>query len=238
MVILPSFEMLKYLHFFAALPKVSALFEGNNNSRVSVGGVPRPDVSRTYIAVMPVASLKCSIGKLPNTKSHDPPDTTTETVVTDPDILLAGVDDDENDQDPLRHLFPLLNTSPPPLSPTSCMLPSPLDTSPMQGTSPLTRPIQLTASPGRPAPSPFQPISRLSPFQPLHSTPSPSMTNGTTLEFQGGEGEDSLSVPQAQGYIISTVHTGKMPVTFWASSSHSETSDPVMLKVMTAFLPF
>jgi len=64
------------------------------------------------------------------------------------------------------------------------------------------------------------------------------MTNGTTLEFQGGEGEDSLSVPQAQGYIISTVHTGKMPVTFWASSSHSETSDPVMLKVMTAFLPF
>ena len=210
------------------------MFEGNNNSRVSVGGVPKPDVSRTYIAVMPVASLKCSIGKLSNAKSHDPPDTTTETVVTDTDILLAGVDDDENDQDPLRHLFPLLNTSPPPpLSPTSCMLPSPLDSSPMQGTSPLTRPTKLAASPGMSASSPFQPISRLSPYQPLHSTPSPSMANGTTLEFEGGEGEDSLSVPQAQGYIISTAHTGKMPATFWGSLSHSETSDPVILKVMT-----
>lgn len=212
------------------MPKVSALFEGNNNSRVSVGGVPRPDVSRTYIAVMPVASLKCSIGKLSNAKSHDPPDTTTETVVTDTDILLAGVDDDENDQDPLRHLFPLLNASPPPLSPTSVMLPSPLDSSPMQGTSPLTRPAKLTTSPGMSASSPFQPISRLSPF-PIHSTPSPSVGNGTTLEIDGGDGEDNLSVPQAQGYMISTVHTGKMPATFWASSSHSETSDPVILKV-------
>lgn len=183
---------------------------------------------------MPVASLKCSIGKRSNTKSHAPPDTTTETVVTDTDILLAGVDDDENDQDPLRHLFPLLNTSPSPLSPT--MLPSPLDSSPMQGTSsPLTRPTKLSASPGVSVSSPFQPISRLSPFQPLHSTPSPSTGNTTTLEFHDEDGEDRLSVPQAQGYIISTVHTGKMPGTFWASSSHSETSNPVILKVGVIF---
>lgn len=183
---------------------------------------------------MPVASLKCSIGKNSSTKSHAPPDTTTETVVTDTDILLAGVDDDENDQDPLRHLFPLLNASPPALSPTSCMLP--LDSSPMQGTSPLSRPTKLTASPGVSVSSPFQPISRLSPFQPLHSTPSPSMTNTTTLEIQEEEAEGSLCVPHAQGYIISTVQTGKMPGTFWASSSHSETSDPVILKVMMLLL--
>lgn len=208
------------------------MFEGNSTSRTSVGSVPKPDVSRIYIAVMPVASLKCSIGKNSNTKSHAPPDTTTETVVTDTDILLAGVDDDENDQDPLRQLFPLLNTSP--LSPTGCMLP--LDSSPVQGASPLSRPTKLSASPGVSVPSPFQPISRLSPFQPLHSTPSPSTANGTTLEFQEEEGEDSLCVPQAQGYIISTVQTGKMPGTFWASSSHSETSDPVILKVMNLLL--
>lgn len=177
---------------------------------------------------MPVASLKCSIGKNSNTKSHAPPDTTTETVVTDTDILLAGVDDDENDQDPLRHLFPLLNTSPPTLSPTGML---PLDSS-MQGASPLSCPTKLSASPGVSVHSPFQPISRLSPFQPLHSTPSPSMANVTTMDFQEEEGEDSLCVPHAQGYIISTVQTGKMPGTFWASSSHSETSDPVILKVM------
>lgn len=221
--------------FFSALPKVTALFEGSSNSQVSVGTVPKPDVSQTYIAVMPVSSMKCSIGKISNTKSHASPDTTTETVVTDTDILLAGVDDDENDQDPLRHLFPLLNASPPPLSPTSCMMPSPLDSSPMQGTPPLSRPPKLSAaSPAMSAPSPFQPISRLSPFQPLHSTPSPSMANTTTAESHGQEGEDSLAVPQAQGYMISTVQTGKMPVTFWANSSHSETNDPVMLKVMTS----
>ena len=181
---------------------------------------------------MPVASLKCSIGKNSNTKSHAPPDTTTETVVTDTDILLAGVDDDENDQDPLRHLFPLLNTSPPTLSPTGML---PLDSSPMPGASPLSRPTKLSASPGVSVHSPFQPISRLSPFQPLHSTPSPSMANVTTMDFQEEEGEDSLCVPHAQGYIISTVQTGKMPGTFWASSSHSETSDPVILKVMIIF---
>lgn len=218
--------------FLSALPKANALFEGKSNSRTSVGSVPKPDVSRTYIAVMPVASLKCSIGKNSNTKSHAPPDTTTETVVTDTDILLAGVDDDENDQDPLRHLFPLLNTSPPTLSPTGML---PLDSSPMQGASPLSRPTKLTASPGVSVPSPFQPISRLSPFQPLHSTPSPSMANVTAMELQEEDGEDSLCVPYAQGYIISTVQTGKMPGTFWASSSHSETSDPVILKV-TKFL--
>lgn len=212
------------------------MFEGSSNSQVSVGTVPKPDVSQTYIAVMPVSSMKCSIGKISNTKSHASPDTTTETVVTDTDILLAGVDDDENDQDPLRHLFPLLNASPPPLSPTSCMMPSPLDSSPMQGTPPLSRPPKLSAaSPAMSAPSPFQPISRLSPFQPLHATPSPSMANTTTAESHGQEGEDSLAVPQAQGYMISTVQTGKMPVTFWANSSHSETNDPVMLKVMTQY---
>ena len=213
------------------------MFEGSNHSQVSVGAVPKPDVSQTYIAVMPVSSMKCSIGKISNTKSHASPDhTTTETVVTDTDILLAGVDDDENDQDPLRHLFPLLNASPPPLSPTSCMMPSPLDSSPMQSASPLSRPPKLSAvSPAMSAPSPFQPISRLSPFQPLHSTPSPSMANTTTAESHWQEGEDSLTVPQAQGYIISTVQTGKMPVTFWANSSHSETTDPVMLKVMTQY---
>lgn len=210
------------------------MFEGNNNTRMSVGTVPKPDVSRTYIAVMPVASMKCSITKNSSTKSHAPPDTTTETVVTDTDILLAGVDDDENDQDPLSHLFPLYNTSPPALSPTSCILP--LDPSPMQGTSPLSRPTKLSASPGVSVSSPFQPISRISPFQPLHSTPSPSMANATTMEIQGEEAEDSLCVPYAQGYIISTVQTGKMPGTFWASSSHSETSDPVILKVATMSL--
>ncbi|KAJ7388030.1 Mediator of RNA polymerase II transcription subunit 13-like [Desmophyllum pertusum] len=99
-------QLAKY--HYGLLPKVSSLFEGVSNTRTSVGAVPKPDVSRTYIAVMPVASLKCSIGKRSNTKSHAPPDTTTETVVTDTDILLAGVDDYENDQDPLRHLFPLL----------------------------------------------------------------------------------------------------------------------------------
>ena len=206
---------------------------------MSVGSVPKTDVSRTYIAVMPVASLKCSFGKHSNAKSHAPPDTATESVETDTDILLAGVDDDENDQDPLRHLFPLLNSSPPPLSPTSCIFPPPLDSSPIQGTSPLTRPTKLATSPGMSASSPFQPISRISPFQPLRSTPSPSVTNGTASDqFHGGDTEDSPSVPQAQGYIISTVHTGKMPATFWASSSHSETSDPVILKVMTVLQPF
>lgn len=198
---------------------------------MSVGAVPKPDVSRTYIAVMPVASLKCTMGNQSSAKMHALPETTTETVVTDTDILLAGVDDDENDQDPLRHLFPLLNSSPPSLSPTGCILPSPLDTSPIQGTSPLTRPATLTASPGVSVSSPFQPISRLSPFQPLHSTPSPSTANAATIEVQE-DGDDKLSVPYAQGYIISTVQTGKMPGTFWASSSHSETCDPVILKVM------
>lgn len=218
------------LYMARALPKVNILFDGKSNSRVSVGGVPRPDVSRTYIAVMPVASLKCSIGKLSNAKPHEPPDATTETVVTDTDILLAGVDDDENDNDPLGHLFPLINTLPPALSPSSCMLPSPLDASPMQGTSPLTRPGKLTSSPGMSVSSPFQPISRISPFQPLRSTPSPSLGSSTMLETENAAGDDCLPVPQAQGYLISTVHTGKMPATFWGSSSHSETSDPVILK--------
>lgn len=217
------------LYMARALPKVNVLFEGNSSTRVSVGAVPKPDVSRTYIAVMPVASLKCTMGNQSSAKMHALPETTTETVVTDTDILLAGVDDDENDQDPLRHLFPLLNSSPPSLSPTGCILPSPLDTSPIQGTSPLTRPATLTASPGVSVSSPFQPISRLSPFQPLHSTPSPSTANAATVEVQE-DGDDKLSVPYAQGYIISTVQTGKMPGTFWASSSHSETCDPVILK--------
>ena len=223
---------MRIVQFFVstALPKVNILFDGKSNSRVSVGGVPRPDVSRTYIAVMPVASLKCSIGKLSNAKPHEPPDATTD-IDIDTDILLAGVDDDENDNDPLGHLFPLITTLPPALSPSSCMLPSPLDASPMQGTSPLTRPGKLTSSPGMSVSSPFQPISRISPFQPLRSTPSPSLGSSTMLETESAAGDDCLPVPQAQGYLISTVHTGKMPATFWGSSSHSETSDPVILKV-------
>ncbi|KAJ7369254.1 mediator complex subunit Srb9 [Desmophyllum pertusum] len=40
------------LYMARALPKVSSLFEGVSNTRTSVGAVPKPDVSRTYIAVM------------------------------------------------------------------------------------------------------------------------------------------------------------------------------------------
>ena len=214
----------------SALPKVSAQFDGSGHARTSPGSVPKPDLSRTYIAVMPVASLMCSSGKPSDTKFHAPPDTAPEAVVTDTDILLAAVDDDENDQDPLTQLFPLLNPTSPSLSP-SCMLPSPLDSSQMQSSSPLTRPSKLAPSPVVSVPSPFQPIARVSPLQPLHSTPSPSLGNLSSHDAQEEEEQLSSNTPCAQGYIISTVHTGKMPASFWSTAPHLETSHPAILKV-------
>lgn len=144
-------------------------------------------------------------------------ETTTETVITDTDILLAGADDD---------LFPLLNTSP-------GLLGSPM-TSPMEENhlpaSPLTLVTNLTTS--QTVGSPFQPIGRASPFQPVNqSVPSPSKS-ATPQTVRGKTDIDSsIHQPLAQGHVISTVHPGKLPETFWMSYPHAEKSYPVIMRV-------
>ena len=198
---------------------------------MSVATVTKPDVPSTYITVFPTASLTKPSSRATDSKTVAIPDTTTETVVTDTDILLAGADDDETDQDPLRTLFPLLN-SPSALSPVRILgspVASPLDSSPMRTSSPLTRPATLTTSPAVSVQSPFQPIARASPFQPMRSTPSPSVMSLPSFGTQG-EGEEG-SEPMAQGYFISTMPTGKMPSTFWANCPKAENMRPVILKV-------
>lgn len=73
------------------------MFEGNSNFRILVGSVLKLDVFRIYIVVMLVVFLKCSIGKNFSIKLYVLLDIITEIVVIDIDILLVGVDDDEND---------------------------------------------------------------------------------------------------------------------------------------------
>lgn len=73
------------------------MFEGNSNFRILVGLVLKLDVFRIYIVVMLVVFLKCFIGKNFSIKLYVLLDIIIEIVVIDIDILLVGVDDDEND---------------------------------------------------------------------------------------------------------------------------------------------
>ena len=216
----------------AGLTKASTNLDANHQTPVT--SITKPDVSRTYITVFTSTYHYKGTNKQTDNKTVMTPETTTETVITDTDILLAGADDDESDADPLRHLFPLLNTSPTPLSPTAVLLGSPL-TSPLDDThlhssSPHTRVSNLTSSPAVSAHSPFQPIGRGSPFQPVAAaSPSKSVTS------QAGQSkvDDDCPIlqPLAQGYVISTVHTGKLPSFFWANYPQAEKLYPVILRV-------
>ncbi|XP_032239146.2 mediator of RNA polymerase II transcription subunit 13 isoform X2 [Nematostella vectensis] len=211
----------------------SNAFCAGPSTQTPVTSIPRPDVSRTYISVFPSTyHNKASTIKHPDVKTVVTPEPPTDTVVTDTSILLAGADDDESDPDPLRHLFPLLNTSPTPLSPV--LIPSPaIDENHLHTSSPLNRTSQLNASPGVQSHSPFQPISRVSPFQPVTgpAAPSPVPCNTTVPSAVACVPEEGgLLLPLAQGYFISTLHTGKVPAAFWAGFPQSETSYPVMLR--------
>lgn len=199
----------------------------DSGHQIPVASIPKPDVSRTYISVFSTVYPCKGTNKTVDCKAI--PHTAPETVITDTDILLAGADDDENDTDPLRHLFPLLNTSPTPLSPG--LLGSPM-TSPMEdnhlgSSSPLGLVPNMTSS--QAVSSPFQPIERTSPFQPVNpSVPSPSKS----VTPQTVRRSDSL-IQQilAQGHVISTIHPGQLPHSFWINYPHAKNSCPVILKV-------
>ena len=214
-------------------------FDAGHSPRTPVAPVGKPDTSQSYVTVFPCSLITKQASRTGETQVEVPPDTATEAVVTDTDILMAGADDDvDND---LQQIFSLLET-PRPLSPTSGMLTSPmtssLEPSTMQ-TSPLSRPAGLANSPVVPVHSPFQPIARSSPFQPVSChTPSPSVSMFPGQSGSQGERveESPLLQPLSQGYLVSSVPTGKMPSTLRANSPQADKSSPVMLRVRSLFL--
>lgn len=232
--ILPENEPDMFNSFFSllsGLTKASTNLDANHQTPVT--SITKPDVSRSFITVFTSTYHYKGTNKPTDNKTVMTPETTTETVITDTDILLAGADD-ESDPDPLRHLFPLLNTSPTPLSPSAVLLgsplTSPLDENHLHSSSPHTRVSNLTSSPSVSVHSPFQPIGRGSPFQPVAAaSPSKSVTS------QAGQSkvDDDCPIlqPLAQGYVISTVHTGKLPSFFWANYPQAEKLYPVILRV-------
>jgi len=153
---------------------------------------------------------------------------------------LASADDDENDPDPLRHLFPLLNTSPTPLSPVLLSPPmaspmaSPMENNHLGSSSPLGLVPDITNS--QPVSSPFQPIERASPFQPVNQatlSPSKSVTPQTVRK---SDPDSPLLQSLAQGHYISTVHAGQLAHSFWTNYPQAENSDPVILRVSKLIL--
>lgn len=195
-------------------------FDSGHNSRTPVAAVGKPDTSQSYITVFPCSLIARQANRAGETHVDVTSDTAAEAVVTDTDILMAGADEDDDSD--LQQIFSLLE-APRPLSPTGGMQ-----------TSPIHRPTGLSNSPSVSVHSPFQPITRSSPFKPVSChTPSPSVS---VLPPQGGSqgervGQSTLLQPLSQGYLMSTVQTGKVPGSLLAHCPQAEKNSPVMLRV-------